>query len=199
MTSWSRIHCQHLRLSVDDIKILCMLSKFYRGWGGYSCMYLGLDNRRNIQFGSAILHICLMEVIGCIPPFRLRQFVKPHLPVPITLHAVLYCSGDCAHHAARIIIIIQLAELCILFVIFHIFTILLIVTTCKITQTVSYGIQHQFKFCFWLSGCRPRALSSRHNLHLLHNHCLCVLNSLSSHSGFSPRIILDPFLFLLIP
>ena len=175
-----------------------MLSKCCRGWCGCSRVYLELDNCQKLYFGSPMLHISLMELVGCVPPSRLPQFVKPHLLLLKTLHAVLYCFGDCDHHPARFITITQLAELCIFFIIFLVFTILLIVGTCKIAQTVSDSIQHLFKCCFGSSGCRPRAFSCSHIFQLLQHRCLCILNSLSSQSGFSLHIILDPFLFLFI-
>jgi len=69
---------------------------------------------------------------------------------------------------------------------------------CMIAQTLYDSIQHLIKCCFRRSGCRPRTFSSSHTVQLLHNRCLCILNSLSCHSGLSPHIILDPFLFLFI-
>jgi len=197
-TSWSRSHCRHLRLSPDDVKCLHKLTKCCRRWCVYSHVYLGLDNCRNLQFGCHILHMSLTEVVGCVPPSWLLWSVKPHLLPPKTLHTVLYCFGDCAHHPARVIINTQLAKPCFFFIIFLVFPILLIVQTYKIAQSVSDCIQHLFKRFFGLAVCRSRIFSSTHIFLLLHNRCLCVLNSLFCHSGFPPHMILDPFLFLII-
>jgi len=194
-TSWSRSHCWHFRFSSYDLRSLNMLSNCYRGWCGCSRVYLGLDNRRNHQFGSLIPHISLTKVVGCIPPSRLGQFIKSHLLLPKALHAVLYRFSHCAHHPARFIIITEFAELCIFFIFFLVCSILLIIGTCKIAQTVSDSIQHLFKRSFGLSGCGAFVFSS---CHISHKRCLCVLNSLSCHSGLSLHKILDPFLFLFI-
>jgi hypothetical protein len=132
-----------------------------------------------------------MKIVGCIPPSRLGQLVKSHLLLPKTLHVVLYRFSDCTHHPARFIIITELAELWIFFIIFLVFSILLIIGTCKIAQTVSDRIQHLIKCCFRLPSCRTPVCSSRY---ILHYCCFCVLNSLSCHSGLSLHNILDPFL-----
>jgi len=145
-------------------------------------VYLWLDNRRNLQFVSPILHYSLTEVVCCVPTSRLRQFIKLHLLLPKTLQAVVYCVGDCAHHPARSIVIPQLAEHCIFFIIFFLFPILLIVRTCMIAQTVSNSIQHLFQRCFGLSGCRHRGFSRSDIFPLLRNRCLRILNSLSCNS-----------------
>jgi len=174
-----------------------MLSKYCWGWCGCKGVYLVLDNNQNLQFGSPVPRITRMEVVGCVPPSRLRQFSKTHLLLPTTLHAVLYFFGDCAHHPARFITT-QLSELCIFFVIFLVFPILLIVRSGKIAKTVSDSIQHLFESRYRLSSCPPRAFSSSYIFHLLHNHCLRVWNSLSCHSAFPFHIILDSFLFLFV-
>jgi len=194
-TSWSRSHRWHFRLSSDDLRGLHMLSNCYQGWCGSSRVYLGLDNRQNLQFGCPIPHISFTKVVGCIPPSRLGQFVKSHLLLAKALHAVLYRFSDCAHHPARFIMSTEFAALCIFFIIFFVFPILLIIGTCKMAQTVCDSIQHLFKRCFRLPGCRATVFSSPH---ILHNCCLCVLNSLSCHCGLSLHKILDPFLFLFI-
>jgi len=90
-TSWARSHCRHWRLSSEDIKSMHMLSKCCRRWSGCSHVYLGLNNHRNLQFGSPVLHIPLTKVVGCIPPTRLGQFVKLHLLLLKPLQAVLNC------------------------------------------------------------------------------------------------------------
>ena len=73
---------------------------------------------------------------------------------------------------------------------------LTLVGTCKIAQTVYDSIQYVFKCCSVLSGCRPHVFSCSYIIKLLHNRCLCVLNSPLCHSGFSLHIILDLFFFL---
>jgi hypothetical protein len=126
---------------------------------------LGLDNRRNHQFGIPLPHISLTKVVGCIPPSRLGQFIKSHLLLPKPLHVVLYRFTDCAYYPARFIIITEFSELCIFFIIFLVFPNLLIIGTCKIAQTVSDSIQHPFKRCFGLSGGGAFVFSSHHILH----------------------------------
>jgi len=161
-TYWSRCYFQHMQLSTDDFRSVRMLSKCCRGRCGCSHVYLVFNNDRNVQFSSPILYISLTEILGCVPPSGLCQLVKPHLRLPNTLHAVLYCFSDCAHHPARFSIITQIAKLCIFLIIFLVFHIAFIVETCKIPQTVSDSIQHVFEECFGLSGCRPRTFSSSH-------------------------------------
>jgi hypothetical protein len=97
-----------------------------------------------------------------------------------------------------LIIFTQLAELCSFFIIVVDFHRLLIVGTYKIEQTVSDSIQPLVKPALGLSGCRPRGFTGRNIFQLLRNRYLCVLNSLSCHSGFSLHIMLKPFLFLFI-
>jgi hypothetical protein len=117
----------------------------------------------------------------------LHQFLMPYLLLPKTLHAVLYCVGDSAHYPARFIIITQLAELCSFIIILLLVPILLIVGTSNIADPVSDTNQHRFQLFFGLSGYRSRIFSTAHIFLPLLNRCLCVLNSLSCHSGFSPH------------
>jgi hypothetical protein len=79
-----------------------------------------------------------------------------------------------------------------------IFPILPIIGTLKITQPVSDSNQHLFKCLFGLSGRQSRDFSMRHIVLLLLNRCLCVINSLCCPSSFSPKLILNPFLFLFV-
>ena len=76
--------------------------------------------------------------------------------------------------------------------------ILLIVRTCKIDQTVSDSIQHLLKRLSQLPGGQSPIFSTSYIFLLLPNCCLCVLNSLSCHSGLSLHVILDLFLFLFV-
>jgi len=138
-TSWLRTHCGHLQLSSDDTKSQHMISKCCRGWSGCKPVYLGVDNHRNLQFSGPILRTFLTKDVGCIPPTQLGQFVEPHPLLLKTLHAVLYCFGDCTHHPARFIIITQLTVLCIFFIIFLVFPFFLVIGTCKFAQTVQKG------------------------------------------------------------
>jgi len=143
--SWLRSQRHHLRLSSDDMNSVHMLSKCCQEWWGCSRVYLRLDNCPNLQFGSPILHISITKVVGWIPPSGLGQFIKPHLLLPKTLHAVLYCFWYCAHHPARFIILTQLTKLSMFFITFLIFPVVLIIGTWKITQTVSDSIQYLLK------------------------------------------------------
>jgi len=197
-TSLSRCRLRHMGLSGDDIKNLHKLFKCCLWWCGCCWVYLGLHNCRNLQFSRPVLHISLTEVVCCIPPSRLHQFVKPHPLLPNALYLVLYCFGDCAHHPARLIIFAQPAKLCIFFIINLVFPILLIFGTWKIAQTVSDSILHLLKCSFRFCGCPSYLFNISHMFQLLHNCCLCVLNSLSCHCGRSIHIILDPFLLLFI-
>jgi hypothetical protein len=154
-----------------------------------------LNDDWNPQFGCAVLLISFTEVVGCILPSRLCQFIKLHLLLPKALHALLDRFGDYAHHPAWFIIFAQLALLCLLILIFPILS---IVGTCKITQTVSDSSLHLLKSLFGFSGRQPRDFSMHHVVLLLLNRCHCVFNWLSCPSGLSLNIILNPFLFFYI-
>jgi len=154
-----------------------------------------LHTCQNLQFSHPELHIYLREVVGCVPPSRLRHFVKLHLVLPKALHAEQFRFGDSAHHPARFIIFAQLAKLSIFLIIILVFPILLIFRTCMIGQTVSNSIQHLLKCCFRLCGCRSCLFNIPQMFLLLHNRCLRVLNSRSCHCGLSIHIILNPFDF----
>jgi len=134
-TSLTRHHLRHLGLSGEEIKTQHKLSKYSRWRWGCCLGCLGLHNCRNLQFICPILHISLTELVGCVPPSQLHQFVKPHLLLPKALCAVLYRFADGVHPPARFIIFAQLAKLCIFFIIILVFPILFIFGTCKITQT----------------------------------------------------------------
>jgi hypothetical protein len=96
---------------------------------------LRLDNGWNTQFSGAVLLISFREVVGCILPSQLSQFVELHLLLPKSLHVLLERCGDCAHHPAGFVIFAQIALLSIFIIL--LFPIVPIVGTCKITQTVS--------------------------------------------------------------
>ena len=80
---------------------------------------LGLNDCWNVQFGHSVLLICFAEVVGCVPPSWLCQFVKLHLLLAKPLHAALYWFGDCADHPAGFVIFAQLALLCIIVFFFN--------------------------------------------------------------------------------
>jgi len=151
------------------------------------------DDDRKSQFGHAVLLISYTDVVCCIPPSWLFQFVKLHLFLPKPLHMLLYYFGDCAHHPAGYVICAQLTHLCILIILFY--HILLIVGTCTIAQTCSDVIEHLWKHYLELSGCQSRGFSFPHIFLLLINRCLCIFNPLSCHSGFSLNMILDSCLW----
>jgi len=124
-------------------------------------------------------------------PSWMCQFVKFYLLQPKSIHVLLYCFGDRAHHPAWFIIFMQLALL-FLFIIL-ILPILPSVGTCKIAQTVSDNNHHLMKRLFWLSGCVSRVFSCYSNFLPLLNCCLWVFNLLSCPCGFSRNTNFDPF------
>jgi len=147
----------------------------------------------NLQLSCPVLHISLMQVVSHLPPFWLRQFILPHLLLPNTLHVLVYCLGNCAHHAVGFIIAAQLVQRCPFFIIILILPICLIIRTCKIAQTVSNTIQYLLKYVFWISGCQSHLFSISHIFLLLGNCCLYVLNNLSYLCGFFIHIFYNPF------
>ena len=170
-----------------------------RWWCGCNGVNLGHHNCQNHQIGHPILGISLTEVVCCVPASRLCQFIKHQLILLNTLHVVLYHFVDCAHHPAEFVILAQHTQLCIFFIIILLlFLIVIIVGTWKIAPTVSDWIHHLLKGFFRCSGCWSCLFSISHILLLLHNRCLCGLNSLWCHSGLYIHIIVDPFLLLFI-
>jgi len=194
------------RFRIDAIQVIAvcltkpsqkpMTLSWYRFFIG-GIIRLRFNDCRNPQFGFAVHLIRLTQVVGYVLLSWLCQVIKLHLHLPKPLHAPWYHCGDCAHHPAGVVILTQLAQLCILIIL--IFHILLIVRTAKIAQTVSDIIQHLLRRCFGRSGCHSRVFSFPHIFLLLLNCYLCILNSPSCHSRFSLNIILDPFQFILIP
>jgi hypothetical protein len=138
----------------------------------------------------------LTEVVGCILPSQLSEFVELQLLLQKSLQALLAHIGDCAHHPAGFVIFTQLALLSLSIIL--IFTILPIMGTYMITQTVSASNRHLLKSLFGLPGHQSHDFSLRQIVLLLLNRCLCIFNSLACPSGFSLNIILNPFLFLCI-
>jgi len=107
-TSWSR---SPFRYSGDNVKTLHKLCKCCR-WMRRSVVIRSLQKDcRNPHFGCAVLLISFTEVVGCILPSRLSQFVELHLLLPKPLNVLLYRFSDCAHHPAGFVIFAQLALL----------------------------------------------------------------------------------------
>jgi len=194
-TSWSRSPLRHFRNSSGNINTLRKLSKCCGCGCSYLNIHLRMKNCRKLQFWYAMLLISFTDVVGCVPPSWLCQFVKLHLFLPKPHHALLYHSGDFTHHPAGFVDFTDLALLH-LFII-RIFLILPLVGTCKIAHTVSDSHNHLLKHLFLLSGCHFRVFSCPCVFLLLPNRCLCIWISLSCPSSFSLNIILNPFVFLL--
>jgi len=197
-TRWSRSLLRHLQLSCVAMKTLQRLPKCPQlGWHSIICR-LRLNDSRNDQLCRPVLRIPLTEVVGLVSPASLYQFVKLHLLLPKMLHSKLYCCRDSAHHPAGIIIFVKLAPSRIFFIIILVLLILPSVRTCKIAKTISNCIRHLLQCYFRLRGCPFRLFGISHTILLLLNCCFCVFNWLSSHSGLSFHIILNPFLLLFI-
>jgi len=195
-TSWSRSLLRHLQYSGDDVKTLQKLSNCCQ----YRCrcikIRLLLNDCRNLQSRFAVLLISFMEVIDCVLPSRLCQFVELHPRLRNPLLVLLHHFRNCAHHPAGFIIFAHLALLCLCIIL--IFPILPIVGTCKITQTVSNSNHHLQKCLFRVSVGQSHVFSVPRIFLLLLNRCLCIFNSLSCPSSLSLNIILDPFFFVSI-
>ena len=195
-SSWSRSHLRPSRHSGDHVKTLHMLCKCCRRRCWSAIIHFRVNDCPNPQMECAVILTSFTEAVSCFLLSRLSQFVKPYLHVPKPLHALLYCSGDCAHHPAGFVILVQLALLSLFIIL--IFPIHSIIGTCKITQTVSDSNQHLLKHHCGLSGRQSCDRSMHHIVLLFLNRCLHVFNSLSCPSGLSLNIILNPFLFLFI-
>jgi len=110
-----------VQFSGDAIKCLQWLLKCRQRRTGCIVFSMGLNESQNIQFGSPVLLISLTEVVGHVSPARLRQLVKLDLFLPKTLHVMLYCFRDCAHHPAGFVIFAKLAQLRVMFIIILVF------------------------------------------------------------------------------
>ena len=198
MTPWWTSHLRHLQFSGYTIKSLHRLTRCRQCRSGHIIFRLRLNPSWNLQFGHPVLLISLTEVISRVSPGRLCQFVKLHLVLPTTLHAMLYHFGDWPYHLAGFVIFTQLPLLRTFFIMILLFPILLSVGTCKIARTISDGVEHLFKCCFRLGCCQSRHFSVSHIFLLLPNCCLCIVNSLSCHSGLSIYMILDLFVLLIV-
>jgi len=113
----------------------------------WKCICFGRNDCRNLQFCCPVHSISFREVVGRLPPSWLCEFVKPHLLLPKSVQAVLYWFRDFAHHPAGFVIFAQLAQLCI-FIIFLMISVLMLVGSSKIAQTVPDTSQHLFKWFF---------------------------------------------------
>jgi len=131
---------QHLQYPRDNLERVYKLGKCCRCRFHTVIIRLLVHNCQTHHFGFTILLISFTEVVGCMIPFQLDQFVMLHLLLLKPLHELLYWFGDCAHHSAGFVIFTQLG-LVSLFTIL-IFPILPIVGTCKITQSVSNSNHH---------------------------------------------------------
>ena len=194
----SRGHLRHLGLSGDDIKNLDKLATCCGWWCGCCHVCLRHHHCLNLQCTCRVLHVSSTEAVGCVPPSWLQQFVNHHLVLLNALHAVLYRFSDYAHHPARFIIFAQLAKLSIFLIIILIFPILFMFGTWKIAHTVPISIQHLLQCCVRLCCCQSCLVNVPPVVLLLHDRCLCILNSLSCHCGVSIHIILDPFVIFFV-
>jgi len=185
-------------ISVKGIYSLHKLSKCC--WCRCGCIIfrVWLNDCWNHHFGCLVILSTLTEVGSCVPPAWLRQFVRLHLLLLATLHAILYRFADCTHHPARFIMFAQLAQLCILLIIILIVTILCRIRNCKIAYTTYNRIRHLLKCCFGLSGSHSLLFSNSHIFLLLHNHCLHAINWPSRHSSLRIYRILNALLFLFV-
>ena len=135
-TPLSRSYLRHLQFSRDSIKSLHKHTKCRRHWWHWIVCCLRLNNSRNLQLGCPILLIPLTEVVGCVSPRWLCQFVKLHLRLPKMLPEILYCFRDFAYHPAGLVIIAQLAPLRIFLVIILIFPILPIMPSSELARSL---------------------------------------------------------------
>jgi len=195
-TSWSRSPLRRLRYSGDNVQTLHKLSKCSR-WRQQSVIVcLWLNDCWNPQVRCAVHIISFTEVVGCILPSQLSQFVELHLLLPKPIHALLYRFIDCAYHPSGFV---NLAQLSLpTHIIILIFPILPIIGTYKITQTVSNGNQHLLNRLLRLLGRQSCNFSMRYIVLLLLNRCLCVFTLLSCPNCFSFNIILNLFLLVFI-
>jgi len=108
-TPFSRSQLWHLQLSGDAIKSLHRLTNCHQC--GWRCIiHLSrLNDSRNLPFSGPVLLISLTEVDSRVSPAWLHQFVKLHLLLPKTLHVLLYCFRDWAHHPSGFVIFDKLA------------------------------------------------------------------------------------------
>jgi len=108
-TPWVRCHMRHFQFSGDPIRSLKRIIKsFWHRWR-YIIWRLRFNDSWNHLFNRHLSLIPLMEVFGRVSPAWLSQFVKLHLHLPKTLHAILYRFGDCAHHPPWCVILAKLA------------------------------------------------------------------------------------------
>ena len=146
----------------------------------------------SIQLSHTSYHFT--EVVCCVPPSWLGQFVNFHLLLLKPLHAMLNSFIYCAHHPAGFVIFAQLSLLCLFIILF--FPILSLIGKYNMAQTVSDSNHYLAKRLFELSGHQFSVFRCLHNFLLLSNHYLCGFNSLVCPSGLCLHIILDRFLSL---
>lgn len=167
------------------------LSKCWQCRLGCNIICLWLNEHWKIQFGQCILLISFRQTFGHAPPSS--SYIN-------SASFICICWNFCMQYCTicEIVHIAQPGSLSSLTLPSSAFSILLILWTCKIAQTVSDSNYNQVQQCFRLSGSQSRIFSNSHILLLLPNHCLGIFNLLSYYPGFSFNIILDPFLFLCI-
>jgi len=188
--SWLRRPLGHLPYSRDNATTLHHRSRCCQCRCSCRIVRLWFTNCWYPRIGCAVLLIYFTEVVSCVLLSRLCQFVKLHLVLQTSLHALLNQFGDCAHHPARFVIFAQLALPWLLIIL--VFPILAIVRTGTITQTASDRNHHRLKSLFGRSVRQSCVFRIPCFFLLLLNRCVCVSNSLSIPSGFSLNMILDP-------
>jgi len=127
----------HLQFPWNPMNCLHMFSKCCRCRWRFTRLRLQYNDFWHLQCCIPVLFNYQIQLIGHIPPRQMFQFVKRHLILLNTLHALRYQFGGSSHHLAGFIIFAQLTSLWIVCSIILICTILLFTRTWKIAQTVS--------------------------------------------------------------
>ena len=130
-TSWSRSLLRPSGYSGDNVKTLHKLSQCGRQRCWSFMIHLWLNDFRNRQIECALLPISFTEVVSCIPPYGLSQFIELHLLRPTAPHALVCRFDDYANHPAGFVMIAHLTQLSLFMIL--IFPILQIFGTCEIT------------------------------------------------------------------
>jgi hypothetical protein len=133
--TWSKSPLRHVQCSLVNVMTLHTLRKLCLCKSCSIIIRLQLHNCQILHFGILIIPIFFVDVIRCFLGSRLCQFINPHLLPSRSLHILLHCVRDCAHHPVRFVIFVKLALLGLRIIL--IFPILPIVRTYLITQTVS--------------------------------------------------------------
>jgi len=195
--SLSRSPLQHWQYSRHDITRLHNLCTCCQFGCGCQFIHFWLNQYPNLQFICSVLLATFTEVVGHVSQTLLSEFVNSNLLLRKSVRVVLYRCGDCTHPPSGFISFAQLAQRCICNN-FLVILALFIAGTSKITQTIFNSIPHLLKWFFWRSGCQFYIFTISDIFLLLLNPSLCVVNFLSSHSGFAVHIIINPLVFLFI-